>query len=107
MVVNVDNTNYDKEVASHKGLIIIDFWAPWCGACQMSSPIVEQISKEAEKKVKIVKINVDESQDIASKFGVMSIPSFIFLKNQNELKRVVGLQTKKYILDIINEVSGE
>ena len=93
--------NFENEVLNSDKTVLIDFWATWCGPCRMLSPIVDEIENEVSNKVKVGKINVDEEQDLASKFGIMSIPTLVVMKNGQEVKRMVGVQPKQTILDAI------
>lgn len=81
---------------------LIDFWAPWCGPCQMMNPILEELEKELEGKVEFIKINVDENPTEAAKYGVMSIPTLIVLKNDKESGRKIGFTSKADLLKLIN-----
>lgn len=83
-------------------LKLLDFWAPWCGPCQMMKPIIEELEKELAGKVEFQEINVDEDQQTASKYGVMSIPTFVLLKDDNEVGRRIGFTAKEDLLKLIN-----
>lgn len=80
---------------------LLDFWAPWCGPCQMMKPVVEELEKELEGKVEFVQINVDENQEEAAKYGVMSIPTFVVLKDNEEIGRKIGFIPKEELRKII------
>lgn len=80
---------------------LLDFWAPWCGPCQMMKPVIEELEKELDGKVEFIKINVDENQEEAAKFGVMSIPTYIALKDDQEVGRRVGFLPKEELRKIL------
>lgn len=80
---------------------LLDFWAPWCAPCKMTAPIIEELEKELEGKVEVLKINVDEDQAEAAKYGVMSIPTFIVLKDEKEVGRKVGFTSKEELLKLV------
>lgn len=81
---------------------LIDFWAPWCGPCKIMNPIIDEIEKELGEKVKIERINVDENSEKASQFGVMSIPTYVALKDEKEVGRKIGVTSKADLLKLIN-----
>lgn len=82
--------SFDKTV-SGGGLVVVDFWADWCGPCQMLGPVIEQLAQDYEGKAVIGKVNVDDEQELAMRFGVMSIPTVIFFKGGEEIERKVGV----------------
>ena len=95
MAVVITNDNFKTEIESYKGPIIIDIYASWCGPCQQMSPIFEELEKELGKEYKFAKINVDDARDISIKFGVTSVPTFIFF-NHGELKgKETGYMSKE------------
>lgn len=80
---------------------LLDFWAPWCGPCKIMNPIIEELEKELGSKVKVEKINVDENSEMASKYGVMSIPTYITLKDDKEVGRKIGVTSKVDLLKLL------
>ncbi|CDQ39394.1 MULTISPECIES: thioredoxin [Virgibacillus] len=100
-IINVSDQNFSKETA--EGLVLADFWAPWCGPCKMIAPVLEEIDGEMEDKVQIVKLDVDENQETAGKYGVMSIPTLLLFKDGNVVDQVIGFQPKEALVDLINK----
>ncbi|MBD2845910.1 thioredoxin [Paenibacillus sp. IB182496] len=92
MTVALTKDNFESSIES--GVSVVDFWAPWCGPCKMQLPIVEELSAEMEGQAVIAKVNVDEEPELASKFGVMSIPTLILFKDGQPVDKMVGLQSK-------------
>lgn len=99
-IVNATDQNFSTETA--EGLVLADFWAPWCGPCKMIAPVLEEIDGEMSDKVKIVKLDVDENQETASKYGVMSIPTLLIFKNGEVVDQVVGFQPKEALVERLN-----
>lgn len=85
------------------GLVLVDFWAPWCGPCKMIAPVLEDLDSEIGDKVKIVKVDVDENQETAAKFGVMSIPTLLVLKEGEVVDKVVGFQPKEALAERLQQ----
>ena len=100
-IVNVTDQNFTEETS--KGLVLADFWAPWCGPCKMIAPLLEEIDGEMEEKVQIVKLDVDENQETAGKFRVMSIPTLLLFKDGEVVDQVIGFQPKEALVDLINK----
>ena len=92
--VIVNDTNFEQEVLKHNGPVMVDFWATWCGPCRMLGPVVEELAKEYEGKVKVCKLNADEGPDTSTKYRVSSLPTIIFFKNGEVAGQMVGLQSK-------------
>lgn len=87
--------NFEAEVIKSDKPVLVDFWAPWCGPCQVMGPIVEELAKDVEGKVKVGKMNVDENSEVAQKYGIMSIPTIIIFKDGKIAKQLVGVQAKE------------
>jgi len=98
MAVNFTAQNFDKEVLKAKDPVLVDFWAPWCGPCRAMGPIIDELAEEYDGKgVKIGKMNVDESQAVASQFGIMTIPTLILFHKGAAVDQMVGLQSKEQL----------
>lgn len=100
MAVQVTSANFEAEVVNSDKPVLVDFWASWCGPCKMLLPIVEQVSEEVTD-FKVVKINTDDNQDLAMKFGIRTIPTLLVFKNGVEVKRSVGVIPKEEILSLV------
>ena len=100
-VINLNEKNFEEEVLKSEKKVLIDFWASWCGPCRMMSPVVDEIAGEMKDSVKVCKINIDEEQNLAVKYNVMSIPTFVVLKNGKEVGRTVGVQDKQEIIKML------
>ncbi|HLR60169.1 MAG TPA: thioredoxin [Pseudogracilibacillus sp.] len=100
-ILDVKDSDFSEKTS--EGLVLVDFWAPWCGPCKMIAPVLEELDGELSDKVQIVKLNVDDNQETASKFGVMSIPTLLLLKDGNVVDQVVGFQPKEALAELINK----
>jgi len=96
--------NFQEEVIKSDVPALVDFWAPWCAPCRIVSPIIEELAKEYEGKIKVGKLNVDENPSSASQFGVMSIPSIIIFKNGQPVKTMIGAQSRENFKRGIEEI---
>ncbi len=99
-VMKVTSSNFEEEVLNSDKTVLIDFYADWCGPCKMFSPIIESVAEENED-VKVVKIDVDNAQDLAIKYQVMSIPTIVVIKNGKEVNRNVGVVSKSQIVEMV------
>jgi len=100
-VKHITESQFDSEVINDKGLVMVDFYADWCGPCKMLSPILEEISDEVDK-LKVVKVNVDEAQDLAKKYGIMSIPTVYLFDGGMNAGKFVGVKSKEDIMEFID-----
>ena len=98
-VLKIDSENFSEKVIQSEKPVILDFYADWCGPCKMMSPIIDNIAEELSGKVTVGKINVDENQDLAMEYGVMSIPTIIIFKDGKVSKSFVGVRDKNEIID--------
>ena len=101
-VITINNENFEKEVLQSRIPVLLDFWASWCGPCRMMSPVVDDIAESMNTSIKVGKINVDECPDLAAKYNVMSIPTFVVIKNGQETGRTVGVQSKDEIVKLLS-----
>lgn len=98
-VMHLTKDNFDSVTSS--GLVLVDFWATWCGPCRMQAPVLDDLDAELEGKVKICKVDVDENPDIARRFGVMSIPTLISFKDGQQLDKRIGLQSREELVQML------
>lgn len=106
MPTSITKENYETEVTKSEKPVIIDVFAPWCGPCQQMIPIFEELEKEHGEKYKFVKLNVDESRELAIQFGVTSIPTFVFIKDGQVQGKETGYIAKEDLLQKIKELLG-
>ncbi|GEK58095.1 MULTISPECIES: thioredoxin [Marinococcus] len=100
-IVNVSDQNFAGETSD--GVVLADFWAPWCGPCKMIAPVLEEIDTEMGEQIKIAKLDVDENQETAGKYGVMSIPTLMIFKDGEVVEQVVGFQPKEQLVELLNK----
>ena len=99
--MNITKANFEAEVLKSDIPVLVDFWAPWCGPCRMLSPVIEELGRELKDQAKVVKFNVDEEPELASQFGVMSIPTVIAFKNGKATNKVVGFRAKEELKNLL------
>lgn len=102
--IEFTETNFQAEVIGSDIPVLVDFWAPWCGPCKMIAPIVEEISSEYDGRLKVGKINTDDNQQVASQYGIMSIPTIMIFKNGEVVERIIGAHSKDTLTDKIDEI---
>ena len=100
-IVNSTDQTFSSDTS--QGLVLVDFWAPWCGPCKMIAPVLQELDSEMSDTVKIVKVDVDENQETAGKFGVMSIPTLLVLKDGEVVDKVVGFQPKEALAELVKK----
>lgn len=105
-IVELTSAAWDKEVLQGSGLIMIDFWAVWCGPCRMIAPTIEELAKEYAGKIKVGKLNTDENPDVASKYKIMGIPTIMFFKDGQKVDQIVGVVPKPQLKAKIDALLG-
>jgi thioredoxin 1 len=105
-VMEVSSSTWDKEVLQSEDLVMVDFWAVWCGPCRMVAPTVEELSKEYAGKLKVVKLNTDDNPDIASRYKIMGIPTLMFFKGGEKVEQIVGAVPKPQLQAKIDSLLG-
>ena len=100
--INLTSDNFEK-VIKQEGMVLVDFFATWCGPCKMLAPVLSKIAEENEGKVKIAKVDVDEQRELAIKFGIESIPTLILFKDGEKINEMIGLHSKSEIESMIND----
>ncbi len=95
------NSNFNELLQDSK-LVVVDFWATWCGPCRMLSPILDEVEEEMKDKISVVKVNVDDADEIAAQFRIMSIPTLLFFKNGQVVDKTVGAMPKPVLVEKIN-----
>jgi thioredoxin 1 len=102
-ITTLTDATFDEELAAADEVVVVDFWAEWCGPCKMIAPVLEEIASEQDGKVRIAKLNVDDNPGAARKFDVMSIPTLIVFKDGQPAKRLVGARPKRALLEELAE----
>jgi thioredoxin 1 len=102
--ITITDANFDTEVLQSNMPVLVDFWAVWCGPCQILGPIVEEVASAMDGKVKVGKLNVDENPHVSQKFGIMSIPTIMIFKNGTVVRQLIGVQSKETLLAELNKL---
>lgn len=102
-VKHFSNDTFQSEVLEGSGPILVDFWAPWCGPCKMLGPVIDSLADDLSGKAVVGKVNIDDEPDLATKYGVVTIPTVILFKNGVEVKRLVGLQSKLTLTQMVEQ----
>jgi len=103
-MLKLTDQNFEKEVLKAEMPVFVDFWAPWCGPCQMAEPVIEELAKEYKGKMRVGKLNIDENPKIAQKYGVMSIPTVIIFKGGKEVRKQIGFPGKEGYRKLIKSI---
>jgi len=101
-IIELTEENFQQEVLEAQEVVLVDFWAPWCGPCQRIAPVVEQLAAENAGRLKVGKVNVDEQPALASHYGINSIPTLMLFKNGDVVQTLIGLQPKARLQEAIN-----
>ena len=100
----IELTSANFDATTKEGVSLVDFWAPWCGPCRMIAPVIDELAGDFEGKANISKVNTDEEQDLAVKYGIRSIPTIIFMKNGEVVDQLIGATSKQALTDKINSL---
>jgi len=103
MAINVNDSNFAEGIV-RSDVVLVDFWAPWCGPCRALGPVVEEVASEFEGRLSVLKCNVDECDDIPEKYGIRSIPTLIYFKNGEEVSRSSGAVPKSKIVETLESI---
>ncbi|AQX28618.1 MULTISPECIES: thioredoxin [unclassified Bartonella] len=104
--IKIDNSNFESEVLTSSLPVVVDFWAEWCGPCKSIAPILDEIAKEMQSQIKVAKINIDESPELATRYGIRSIPTLLIFKNGEVSSNKVGASSKRHLADWIKNSLG-
>ncbi|MGD2175800.1 MAG: thioredoxin [Candidatus Brocadiaceae bacterium] len=105
-VEEITDESFEQEVINSDLPVVLDLWAPWCGPCKMVSPVLESLAEENAGKVKVCKLNVDGNVETAARFGISGIPTVLFFKDGEEVKRLIGVQPKATYQETVNQLIG-
>ncbi len=102
----IDATSADFDATTSEGVCLVDFWAPWCGPCRMLGPVIEELAEEFDGKAKVIKVNTDDEQELAAKFGIRSIPTVVLMKDGKESETMMGVQSKDDLTSKLQALLG-
>ncbi len=105
--LKVDESSWDAQVMKAPDLVMVDFWAVWCGPCQMVAPIVDELATEYAGKLRVMKLNTDENPEIAGRYQVMSIPTILFFKNGQVVEKLIGARPKRQFKEVIDSLLAQ
>lgn len=102
-MINTTEMTFENDVLNKKGLVLVDFWAPWCGPCKMVGPILQQVAEENKDEIQISKVNVDDNGRLAQSYGIQSIPTLILFKDGKAVDGAIGVKPKAYFEELIKK----
>ncbi len=102
-ILHLTSADFKEQIIDYEGVALVDFWAPWCGPCQMVGPVLEELEKEMGEKVKVAKVNVDEEGALGQEYQIMSIPAVFVFKNGEIVERLIGAMAKESYMEAINK----
>src|SRR5579884_567225 len=105
--LKVDDRTWETEVIKSPGVVMVDFWAVWCGPCQMVAPIVDELATEYAGKLKVMKLNTDENPEVAGRYQIMSIPTILFFKNGQPVEKLIGARPKRQFKEVIDSLLAQ
>ena len=104
-LLHLTDSNFQEEVLDFKGLVLVDFWAEWCGPCRVLGPVIEELAQDMGEKVKVCKMDVDAQREIAGKYGIMSIPTVMLFKDGELVESIIGLRDRSAFVELIESHS--
>lgn len=103
-IKELNNQNFNESVLSNDNIVLVDFWAPWCGPCRMLAPVLEELASEVKENVEICKLNVDENRELVIKYNISAIPAVLIFKEGKLVKQIIGLKDKDYYINELNNL---
>jgi thioredoxin 1 len=102
MTIHLTEKTFDEALVAHQGLVMLDFWAPWCGPCRAIAPVLEELAEASQGQVTLMKVNIDENPGLAARYGIQSIPTILIVEGGEIVDRVVGAVPKRVLQDKLN-----